>query len=121
MPYISFLRAATMVSISLLGALTMRIMYQYLYQSTYSTCFTRALRWLLNKFMGLSMGNDNASQQTRNRIRISIVGAGSVGVMLAEELMHNIQAFYEPACFIDTSPGNDSALGGAQACAPDGA
>ena len=105
MPYISFLRAATMISISLLGALTLRIAYQYLYQSTYSTRFMRAVRWLIEKVMGLKLGTDSSTAQPRNRIRIAIVGAGSVGVMLAEELLHNPQASYEPVCFIDTAPG----------------
>ena len=36
------------------------------------------------------------------KIRIAIVGAGRVGVLLAEELLNNPMAAYQPCCFIDT-------------------
>ena len=37
----------------------------------------------------------------RNRIKVAIIGAGSVGVMLADELIQNPKATYEPVCFVD--------------------
>ena len=37
-----------------------------------------------------------------NKIRIAIVGAGQVGVLLAEELSVNKKSHYIPYCFIDT-------------------
>ena len=37
------------------------------------------------------------------KIKIAIIGAGDVGVGLAEELLHNKGAAYVPRCFIDTS------------------
>ena len=101
MPKTTFVRAIALVSISLLGALSLRIIYQYMYQSTYSTAVMRVLRWFLRAFAGLEPGT-NDSKLPGNRIKIAIVGAGSVGVMLAEELMHNPHASYEPVCFIDT-------------------
>lgn len=103
-PKTTFPRIASIVSISLLGALTMRIVYLYLYQSDGNSKFMKLLQTLLNKFAGLKLGMDVAPQ-TRNRIRIAIVGAGSVGVMLAEELLRNPRASYEPVCFIDTDAG----------------
>ena len=36
-----------------------------------------------------------------NRIKVAIVGAGSVGVLLADELIQNPKATYEPVCFVD--------------------
>ncbi len=36
-----------------------------------------------------------------NRIQIAIVGAGTVGTMLARELQRNAEAHYKPYCFID--------------------
>ena len=104
MPRITFPRAIALVSINLLGALALRIVYQYLYQSTYSTFVMRLLRWFLRTFAGLEV-RTNSSAQPVNRIKIAIVGAGSVGVMLAEELLRNPHASYEPVCFIDTDEG----------------
>ena len=103
-PGITFPRAASLVSVTLLGALTMRIVYQYLYQCTYTTRPMKLIQQLLNRFAGLKMGMDDVTPY-RNRIRIAIVGAGSVGVMLAEELLRNPRASYEPICFIDTDGG----------------
>ena len=35
------------------------------------------------------------------KINIAVVGAGRVGVMLAEELANNPRSAYRPCCFID--------------------
>lgn len=40
----------------------------------------------------------------QNKINVAIVGAGSVGVLLARELMLNKSAHYRPYCFVDTDP-----------------
>jgi len=45
------------------------------------------------------MSKRNVSQQ--NRVNVGIVGAGSVGVLLAEELLLNKRAHYRPYCFFD--------------------
>ena len=37
----------------------------------------------------------------KQKIKIAIVGAGRVGVSLAEELLNNAMATYVPRCFID--------------------
>ena len=102
-PRITLPRAAALFSINLLGAMTLRIVYQYLYQSSYTTTFMRGLRWVLNRFAGMELGS-GGDKQSANRIKIAIVGAGSVGVMLASELMRNPKAVYDPVCFIDTNP-----------------
>lgn len=39
-----------------------------------------------------------------NKIRIAIIGAGGVGIGLAEELLNNPNSAYEPACFVDIDP-----------------
>ena len=39
-----------------------------------------------------------------NKIRIAIVGAGGVGIGLAEELLSNSNSQYEPVCFVDIDP-----------------
>lgn len=35
------------------------------------------------------------------KIKVAIIGAGRVGVSLAEELLNNSEAAYVPRCFID--------------------
>ena len=37
------------------------------------------------------------------KIKVAIIGAGRVGVSLAEELLNNEEAAYIPRCFIDIS------------------
>lgn len=43
------------------------------------------------------------SEPVRNKIGVAIVGAGSVGALLAEELVCNPHSHYYPVCFIDRS------------------
>ena len=48
---------------------------------------------------------DNASLNVeKQKIKIAIVGAGRVGVSLAEELFNNSASSYTPRCFIDIKP-----------------
>ncbi len=44
----------------------------------------------------------NAPEESAPKIRVAIVGAGQLGVYLANELSSNPSSYYEPACFIDT-------------------
>ena len=41
---------------------------------------------------------------TVQKIKIAIIGAGRVGVNLAEELLGNADAAYAPRCFVDGDP-----------------
>ena len=52
---------------------------------------------LLKIFSGIDAGREKEIQ----KIKIAIIGAGRVGVGLAEELLNNEQASYVPRCFID--------------------
>lgn len=47
----------------------------------------------------MEVGNDKDIQ----KIKIAIIGAGRVGVGLAEELLNNSEASYTPRCFIDVN------------------
>ena len=42
--------------------------------------------------------------ESEERKTVAIVGAGMVGVMLAEELRNNAKSHYRPICFVDTAP-----------------
>lgn len=97
--YISHIHFLTIYSINLIISLTMRMVYRYLYKYT-STGGQKKIANLLMKVFGGNKINDN--EKKINKIKIAIVGAGSLGVTLAEELIINQSAYYEPTCFIDS-------------------
>lgn len=50
-------------------------------------------------FSGIEPGNEKENR----KIKVAIIGAGRVGVGLAEDLISNAQSSYVPRCFIDVS------------------
>ena len=97
---IPLMRMVAFVSLSLLGSLLMRMVYRYAYKvGTTKTAKGRFLLWLLRVFGGLK----NVGKEEKKKINVAILGAGSIGVSLAQELMTNKDAIYEPCCFIDVS------------------
>ena len=76
---ISFVRMLSFVCINLLGAITLRLLYQNV-----NNCHC-------------------CKEQVKEakKIKIAIVGAGGVGVSLAVDLMNNPKASYDPKVFID--------------------
>lgn len=99
---ISFARMLSFASLNLMGALVLRMMYRYAYKcGGTETSWGRFLSWLLKVFGGIEAGRDKESQ----KIKVAIIGAGRVGVGLAEELLSNEQASYVPRCFIDINKG----------------
>ena len=96
---VTFIRAFSLVALNLLGCIIVRMIYQNIYQNrSKSTKFEKAMLKLLKWGTGVTFADEKLSE---NRIRIAIVGAGSVGAMLAEELIQNPKATYEPVCFVD--------------------
>ena len=103
---ITALRALAIVAINLLAAIAMRFMYQYMYEySSLGSPVANLLRKLTRAITGIKIDPQPEVRQdggrVGRRINIAIVGAGRVGVMLAEELMKNPSAAYQPCCFID--------------------
>ncbi len=99
--FILFPRALSLVSLNLLGALMMRLIYQYIYQMRgRRNVFERAALKLLQWGTGVSFGAEQALAKDR-KIKIAIIGAGSIGAVLAEELLRNPRSVYYPACFVD--------------------
>ncbi|MGN0793837.1 MAG: polysaccharide biosynthesis protein [Aristaeellaceae bacterium] len=105
---ITTLRAMSIVALNLLAAITIRMLYQYMYD--YSSAKSRiadVLRRFTRLITGikiepaLSVPAQAGGKPVGRRINIAIVGAGRVGVMLAEELIKNPSAAYQPCCFID--------------------
>ncbi len=95
---ITFARMLCLISINLLGALALRMMYRYAYKcSNQETKQGRFLASLLYTFGRVKKENDKEVQ----KIKIAIIGAGRVGVSFAEDLLNSDEAAYIPRCFID--------------------
>ncbi len=100
--HIAFSCMAAIASMNLLGALIMRMMYRYAFKcGNDATPMGRFLLFMLR----LAAGNTIVGERNQrvNRIKVAIVGAGRVGVGLAEELINNAWADYMPVCFVDVS------------------
>ncbi len=100
--HISFPHLLSIACLNLLCSLAMRMMYRYAYKCGNScTRYGRFLNGLLRIFAGIKVKpklNDES-----HKIKIAIIGAGRVGVSLAEELISNDAAVYYPRCFVDES------------------
>ena len=100
---ISFVRALCIVALNLLFGMTIRFVYQYLYEYN-DNRIANTLRWLTAGFTGLSdkpREKQSGRENITPKINIAVVGAGRVGVMFAEELANNPRSAYRPCCFID--------------------
>ena len=92
-PRVSFTRLLASVCMNCLAALAIRMIYRYVYK-------TGNLKFLLKI---TSLNRVKANQQSEaQKINIAILGAGRVGVNLAEELLNNPSSAYRPRCFIET-------------------
>jgi len=98
--HITFPTLLSVASINLLGSLGIRMMYRYAYKC--SNGYTRRgklLKLALRIFAGKRISGERKSEA--KKVKIAIIGAGRVGVMLAEELINNDSAMYTPRCFLD--------------------
>ena len=99
---ITFARLLAIDSMNLLGALTIRMVYRYAYKcGNRETLSGRCLYKLLCLFAG--NGIIDEKHEDNKKIKIAIIGAGRVGVALAEELVSNKASAYKPKCFVDVS------------------
>ncbi|WP_418220812.1 polysaccharide biosynthesis protein [Catenibacterium sp.] len=95
---ITFERMLSLACMNLLGAMTLRLMYHYTYKYANLNSFGgKCLSMLLRLFSGMKTENAKEIQ----KIKVAIIGAGRVGVSLAEELINNSKASYIPKVFID--------------------
>lgn len=100
--HITFSRLLAISSMNLLGALTMRMMYRYAFKCGNESSFLgRVLLLFLKVFAGNKIVGERSFEATK--INIAIIGAGRVGVSLAEELLNSAASAYTPRCFIDVS------------------
>ncbi len=98
--HVLFVRGLSIFAINLLLALSMRMCYRYAYKyGTQHNKYSKFFCKLLTIFsIGSVIPNIVAEGQ---RIKVAIVGAGSVGIELAESLLQNSNSSYIPRCFID--------------------
>ena len=97
---ITFTRLLSISCINLLASLAIRMAYRYCFKcGTADTPLGKFLRWVFHLFTGETL----VATESVNRIKIAIIGAGRVGVTLAEELLSNPNALYTPRCFIDVN------------------
>lgn len=100
---LTFVRAVSLICLDLLGAICMRLTYQFAYQNRNqnSKGYRIVLRFLQN-ITGVEFAREEATPENQ-KIRIAIIGAGSIGAMLADELLNNPKAVYKPVCFVDVN------------------
>ena len=97
---ISISRVISIVGVVLFISLAMRMIYRYAYKcGNDDSAIGRILNRLLSIFAGKEITKQRNEQ--RQKKRVAIVGAGRVGVNLAEELLTNATSSYLPVCFID--------------------
>lgn len=95
---VTFARMLSLVSVNLLGALAIRMVYRYAYKcGKRDTIKGKILLMLLHTFYE----TDEGSEGEIPKIKAAIVGAGRVGVSLAEEFLNNTESSYVAKCFID--------------------
>lgn len=94
-------RVISIVGLNMLGALVMRMAYRYCFKhATSDTKAGRIMIHLMNIFGGSHIITQRDSM--RHKKKVAIIGAGRVGVALAENLLNNSEADMVPVCFIDT-------------------
>ncbi len=98
---IAFPHLVSISSLTLLGALFMRLVYRYSFKCANSQ--TRRGRFL-NVLLRLFVGRDYVQELNRDveKINVAIIGAGRVGVALSQEFFNNRYIEYRPICFVDT-------------------
>ena len=97
------IRVLSLFCLDLLSAISMRQFYQYLYQNrSRDEVFEQTALKLLRLVTGVSFQQENLLNPNQ-RINVAIIGAGSAGAILADELLYNPRAVYYPVCFVDVN------------------
>lgn len=97
---IMFARMLAIFSCDLLICLALRMIYRYAYKfSNKETVMGRFLTWLLRVFSSVK----DTDEKEGKKIKVAIIGAGTAGVTLANDLQNNEESSYVPRCFIDVN------------------
>ncbi len=98
---LSFVRMIAIMSLNLIISLGMRMFYRYCFKCGNEISLKgKFLRAILRIFAG---GVEVKKQDEAQKIKVAIVGAGTAGVSLAEELINNVKSPYTPKCFFDVN------------------
>ena len=98
-PRITFINMLALVLLSLLASLAIRMTYRYAYKcGNKDTRVGRFLLWLLKYFGGVNVTRFHETK----KIKVAIMGAGSLGSNLYDEIIMDSRSPYEVRCFIDT-------------------
>ncbi len=104
-PGIEFIRSVSLISINLLFSMSIRLAYYYLYERSIRPGVRMHPLWKVFELISChSITARPAAVRGADdgvKINVAIVGAGRVGVMLAEELLNNPHSHYTPRFFID--------------------
>ena len=99
-PTLSFRQIACFIPVGTLLALAFRMAYRFIYKRlNRKTKFGHFVVKMVN-FFGRSDWTIGEGDPV-NKIKIAIIGAGGVGIGLAEELNNNSNSTYIPVCFVD--------------------
>ncbi len=97
---VTFPLLLSIISINLLGALSIRMLYRYSYKCANSeTPMGRFLLKLLALFAGKKIADER--EIFINTVKVAVVGAGRLGITLADDLMSNPMSNYRVEYFID--------------------
>ncbi len=98
---ITFVRIVSVFALNALASSVIRLVYQSLYEYSGNNQLIKTIRNATKPITGFTEEDSKGKLHHGRKIKIAIVGAGRVGVALAEELTANLMSFYEPVCFID--------------------
>ena len=99
--YLRFVVIVLIIFANTLICLAVRMVYRYIYKTlNRNTKFGRFVVKAVN-FFGRSDWTLTTGDPV-NKIKIAIIGAGGIGIGLAEELLNNHTSAYTPACFVDS-------------------
>ena len=100
--HITFARLLAVSSLNLLCSLSVRMLYRYAYKyGNAQTKLSKFLKLLIKLFAGADIKSEINNEA--HKTKVAIIGAGRVGVALAEELLNDNSTPYSPRCFIDTN------------------
>ena len=92
-------RMLAFILLDLVTVLWMRMVYRYAYKYGSSDTTVGKILLFMLRFFHIDVKNAERGK----RIKVAILGAGHIGVSLADELRSNKESMYEPVCFIDIS------------------
>ena len=98
---LTFARSVALVLLNTVMAIGIRLVYRYCYKCANNYSAKGKLLYALLRIFARDVELHQLDET--NKIKVAIIGAGSSGVSLAEELMNNNNTSYVPKCFVDQS------------------